>query len=215
MKKLVLFLAVLALCMPAFGLTLGEILVYKTKIKVVAYEYDLEEELKETYTGYLVLDVNLDDTGLLEINDSMNIWYWKEGSKYYLQDESFEMDLWLLEIGSSWRSVSWYGGALIIPFPPDEGYPGTIEAVTSGKARRTNIGNGEKRRIAKSTKGHCLCWQDITSFVGSGTVSTRLSTKFTRIGNRANECDGDFDCTIDEIVDYLEGKGYEDYIDDE
>ncbi len=207
MKKLVMLLAVLALCIPAYG----EILVYKTKAKILAYEYDDPEKLKETYTGYMVLDVNLDDTGgLLEIEDKVDIWYWK-GSKYYLVDYTFELDLWLLDLGSPWVVLSDFWSYLYIPIPPDEGYFGQIWAVTSGKGRETNIGNGEKRRIAKSTKGHCLCEQDGESFLGSGTVSSRLSTKFTRIGNRANECDGDFEDTVDAITEYLEGKGYEDY----
>ena len=205
--KLVMLLAVLAICMPAYGQGEIGILIYAKTMDCWAAWYDGDWDGDEDHiTGYLVLEVVYDGDEIVAIEDAEQIeywrdgrdkWYWQRGEEYII--ERVELDgevIWVIE----WVHAEEVEDAEIF--------------MIRGKPKKMDIGFGrdEKREVARVLKGYYL-----SLYLGMGvdkemcTITWRLQQRWTKCANDPDECDADFECAIYEIVKYwLERRGYDD-----
>jgi hypothetical protein len=206
MKKLGILLVVLAMCLPAYGY----ILVYKVTISVTMASFENEPNdpngwllEKGSGCGYLVLDVNDEDTNVL--NDVQYIDYYidKDGGKTYKLYE-----IW--EPGEDFART-------ILPGRPPKGknitalnidlWNGSSFQLTGlllGTNSLTDIGtldNEDKKTkvdVATSLKGSC--WvisgenlgepNETLDSQGTGTFTLTLDSKWTKTANNIDETKG-------------------------
>ena len=205
MLKLVMLLAVLAICMPAQG----EILIYSKAYHCWEAWQILDWNTDEwTQRGYLVLDVSYDENGEIDaINDAEQIeferdgrdkFYWQIGEEYIIErvDDGDEV-IWVLEQLSGDGEFS----AEIV--------------MLKGKARARfmNIGLGrdEQREVARVLDGY---WLYLSMGMGVDkqmcTKTLRLQGRWTKLANDPEVGNQDFEFSIFEIVKaWLELRGYE------
>jgi len=192
MKKLVMLLAVLALCMPAYG----EILVYKVSGRAKGIDIDDQVMGTAKFRGYHVVDVNFN--GEPNIEDDVLIVYGRDenGDKIGGGYGEAIADFMQVDIASFAWAV-WLN--------LDDQVIGTV----TGKARERNIGADDDEIVALRMKGHLLVDGVVPptfhDSVGSGKISARLKRKWTR---DYNEEGANVNDVVDEIIDYLIDKGY-------
>jgi hypothetical protein len=228
MKKLVMLLVVLALCMPSYGY----ILVYKLTMSGTAARWETTDDTegwllgKDSGRGYLVLDVDEDDPNVLY--DVQFISYWSEGN-----DKGYEI----------WTTGEEEFTHSILPgLPPkgknivrmelsltdEKGFE--VGGRVLGTVKSTDIGTldedekKEKKDVATSLKGVCA-WEDYEDDTlddtGYGTVTLTLDTKWTKTANNPDETKGfggDIGLFLDPesgppempqgLINWLESKGY-------
>ena len=207
--KLVMLLAVLAICMPAYGQEV-DILIYAKTMDCWAAWYDGDWGGDEEHiTGYLVLAVGYNsETGeVLGILDAEQIEYWKDArGKWYWQTE----EEYIIERVELDGEVIW-----VIEFVDAEAESAAEILMVRGEPKDMNIGlgrdAGDKREVARTLKGYYL-----SLYLGMGvekemcTITWRLQQRWTKLANHEDECDGDWECAIYGIVkDWLERRGYD------
>jgi hypothetical protein len=222
MKKLVMLLVVLALCVPSYGY----ILVYKMTVSGTTAEWEATDDTegwllhKASARGYLVLDVDDDDPNVLY--DVQFIDYWSEGN-----DKGYGM----------WDTGEEFTHSILSGLPPKgknivrmelsftvDGFE--VGGRVLGTVKSTDIGTldddekKEKKDVATSLKGVCA-WEDESEYPesGYGTVSLTLDSKWTKTANNPDEekgFGGDFWSFLDPgsdapqgLINWLESKGYE------
>lgn len=198
MKKLILLLVLVALCVPAYG----DILIYKVSIKVQGIAENGSAEMgKASLKGYLVLDVVDFSTSPIMIVDDTLLVYGKDniGDKIY----------------NSTNTGLWIDGFVIDSKSAVFAYMNAWGADLSatGKSKMTDIGTLQDEVIAKSLKGALTTnpggmsdpLDPVTSLYGSGKVSAKLDSKYTK---EANEDTLTLANVVLEIEDYLLDKGY-------
>jgi len=187
LAKLIMLLAVLAICMPAYGQGDLEILIYAQthncweawEVEDNGFDWRIN---KEHITGFLVLMVVYDsETGeIIAIEDAEQIEYWRDGrDKWYEQfDEGFIIErvdvgdevIWVLEQLDGDSEPNPWGGMLMI----------------RGRARDMNIGLGrdEKREVARVLNGYIL-YIDLGMGIEKSmcTMSIRLLKRWTGLAN--------------------------------
>jgi len=225
MKKLVMLLVVLALCVP----TNGYILVYKVTMSGTAagLETDGTEGWllhKESGQGYLVLDVNDEDPNVL--NDVKFVTYYTE-TRDHTKYKGYEM----------WDAGEEFTHSILQGLPPKGKNIASINIDLStesgttlggkllGTVKSTDIGTGAKVDVAMVLKG-VGAWEsyedDTLDSTGYGTLTLTLDTKWTKTANNPDETKGfggDIGLFLDPesgtpempqgLINWLESKGYE------
>jgi hypothetical protein len=225
MKKLVMVLVVLALCVPTYGY----ILVYK--VTMSGTEAKLETDgtegwllQKESGVGYLVLDVDDDDP---------NVLYDVQFIDYFTEDHDKLYNMWVT--GEEFTHSILPGlppkgkniASINIDLSAESGT--TLGGKLFGTVKSTDIGTGGKVDVATSLKG-VFAWEsyedDTLAESGYGTVSLTLDSKWTKTANNEDEekgFGGDFWSFLDSesgpsedepkapqgLIYWLESKGYE------
>jgi len=210
LAKLVMLLAVLAICMPAYGQGEIDILIYAKTMDCWEAWWDGDWDTDEDkITGFLVLEVLYDpETGeIQDILDAEQIEYWKDGrNKWYWQIE----EEFLIERVEVDGEVIW-----VIEYILAEDDDEAQILMVRGVPKDMNIGLGrdaeDKREVARILKGYSLYL-----YISEGvekemcTITWRLQQRWTRLANHEDECDGDFECAIFDIVKaWLEDRGYD------
>jgi hypothetical protein len=215
MKKLVMVLAVLALCVPTYGY----ILVYKVTMSGTVAEWETDDTggwllHKASGVGYLVLDVDDDDPNAL--NDVQFIDYFTEDhDKLYnmwVTGEEFTQSI-LPGLPPKGKNIA----SINIDLSTESGT--TLGGKLFGTVKSTDIGTGGKVDVATSLKG-VFAWEsyedDTLNESGYGTLSLTLDSKWTKTANNPDGFDGDFGSFLEidpetpqGLIEWLESKGYE------
>ena len=207
LARLAVLVVVAALCLPAHG----EILIYTSSGSGTWYHLAGDgtgEVDKETDKGYVVLDVTYNEDGTITVNEAHSIRYWKDNDgKWYEQDELEELEIVRVPDGTK---VQW----VIVEKGAEDGSAWIV--LLAGKASEQDIGAAENQEVAKSLKGYIL--RDET-YDGERELSMRkMSLKYsgwTKWANDPDGGDGDILAAKGYIEDYLEGKGYEEALDED
>jgi hypothetical protein len=202
--KLVILLAVLAICMPAQG----EILVYSKLYDCWGASspdmlvWDVDEWMQR---GFLVLNVIYVDGDIVEVDGAYQVEYVRDGRDKLYWDYPEEFTIERVEVGGE---VIWVLEYILATE--------TTEAeiiMVRGKPRDINIGLGrnEKREVARELTGY---WLDLQLGMGVEkqmcTFSLRLHSRFTKLSNHPDECNQSFECAVlGLVIPWLEGRGYE------
>jgi hypothetical protein len=227
MKKLVMLLVVLALCMPSYGY----ILVYKVTMNGTEVRRETTDDTegwllqKTSGPGYLVLDVNDEDPNVL--NDVKFVDYYTETedhTKYRLYeiwttyDEEFTHSI-LPGLPPKGKNIVNMGLSLT------SGRGFELGGVALGTVKSADIGTGSKVDVAMVLKGVCE-WgyyeDDTLEDTGYGMLTLTLDTKWTKTANNPDETKGfggDIGLFLDPesgppempqgLINWLESKGYE------
>lgn len=195
--KLVILLAVLAICMPVEG----EILIYKKTVKcwdaIEDEPWDVEEF---TIRGYLVLDVN-HVNGDVIVEASAQVEYWKDddGNKWWdVNEENF----YVIRVEND--EVEW----VLAEADTDPNQQGEI-TMLKGKARDMNVGfrNNNKREVPRRLSGELQrLWTDEGDWLSICEWELRLKTQWTKWTNENRD---DINDAINNIIVWLEDRGYE------
>ena len=197
LAKLVMLLVVVALSVPAYG----EILLYRSIEKDTYFRYEAGEWKveKEKNKGYIVLNVDY-ATGTIEDASAISYWKGDKGNKGY---NVGVVDLELVIVDA--KRKSW----VILEKIAD---PEELSIIMmAGNAKDTNIGTGQKREVARSLKGYILDddTPDPDRSLQMSTISLRLYSKWTKWFNNPAGPNQDFNLSVQEVIDYLEDKGYQ------
>jgi hypothetical protein len=223
MKKLVLLLIVLAICLPSFG----QIFVYKvtTKAKGAGSEDGSTPWTFEGGTARAYLIVEADGE---EILNAMFIPYGKnyDGEKVYVEDSVINPDGFGLTIYGGDKHDVW--GIDMLSTTVDDTVTSAISNAVAeidnldvqygrvvGKTSKTRYGptSDYTGEIAKSLKG-CVILSSVDpqegapEFFGTAQVKAALNSKFTKNANDPDVGDGDFEAAVIAVEDYLYGKHY-------
>ena len=191
--KLIMLLAVLAICMPAQG----EILVYRKTIRCEGAEYgDVNDIYRETIRGFLVLDVTYEDNEISAINSAYQWEYGRyEGEKWADgEPESHEFEY---QRFADDRQVLYSFAEL----GEDEGSDAFEALVLQGKARSTRLDPNE---IPISLAGYGV-FNYTEDEVGMCQFRLRLDRRATRMAAEEGYDVGD---VLDEIYAWLIDRGY-------
>ena len=205
MVKLVMLLAVLAICMPAHG----EILVYSKLYNCWWAEsldlatWDVEEW---TQRGFLTLNVDYDPNG--EINDILGAYqveYERDGRDKWYWDYPEEFGIERIEVGDE---VVW-----VLEYIDVTDTTSAEIIMVRGKTKDMNVGLGRdaKREVARVLTGYVL-YLDIGMGVEKEmcTFALRLHGRFTKLANDPDECNQSFECAVlGLVIPWLEQRGYE------
>jgi hypothetical protein len=187
MKKLLIFLAVLAFCLPTYAAEPNAVLVYKVKSTLKGVDLDSNDvndvRVKVKFKAYLVMEVDysaavpvIDDDVVIVYGDDANGGYNEVNLPGTIDD--FEQSLIKSKTGWGINTNATVGSAW--------------EAIVTGKAKATDIGYGKEAKevVAKSMKGHIIAYGTLTHYGnevnGSGTVKLRLVKSLTKAANAAN-----------------------------
>ena len=206
MVKLVMLLAVLAICMPAQG----EILVYSKLYNCWAAQEVLDDGVdwnvdEWTQRGFLTLNVIYDGDEILGIDGAYQVEYWRDGRNKWYWDYPEEFYIERVDVGDE---VIWVLEYIYAYFES-----AAQITMLRGKPRDINIGLGrdDKREVARRLDGYIL-----ELYMGMGvekqmcTMSLRLHDRFTRLANDPDECNQNFECAVlGLIIPWLEDRGYE------
>jgi hypothetical protein len=225
MKKLVMLLVVLALCVP----TNGYILVYKVTMNCTTVSRQTTDDTegwllgKDSRRGYLVLDVNDEDPNVL--NDVKSVDYYT-GTEDHTKYKRYVLNTYHEEFTYS-----------ILPGLPPKGKNIVnmglfligervfeLGEVALGTAKSVDIGTGSKVEVAMVLKGVCAwgLYEDDTLEVTTYEMLTlTLNTKWTKRANNPDETKGfggDIGLFLDPesgppempqgLINWLESKGY-------
>jgi hypothetical protein len=206
MKKLVMLLVVLALCMPAYGY----ILVYKLTMSGTRAETSDDTWLlgKESDCSYLVLDVN--DTNANVLNEVELVDYYTE-TWDHTKHKQYEIETGGLNFKQT-----------ILPgLPPGKNIVRVDIDLTDarglllGTVSLTDIGNTPlgvtpkwKENVATSLKGVCesesFADNNTPDAIGYGTLSGTLDLKWTKTANNPDSSKG-FGGVIGDFLDSTSG----------
>ena len=199
LAKLVMVLAVLALCLPAYG----DVLVYKTSITASGFAINEGEKGKVQARGYFVVDIDLAGAENMNNADTLSldaelVLYWKAGGNKWRKTVVVDtFDITLVEVDNG-RKV------YIVAELEVDVTEGTVVAILAGPEKNTDVGLPSKYYVPTGLKGSALVSGN--SYMGSGKVSLRLDSK-TKYAN--DNLNGNFDYAVDWLEDYLDDKDYE------
>jgi hypothetical protein len=200
--KFLMLLIVLAICSPTYGLGESAVLIYKKTLDCWdSWEFDPNEwyTQDDKVQGFLVIEVSYDlDGTILEVVDSAQIEYWKNGrNKWYILNEHEFNVFSIVEDGS----VEW----VLVESATDEDQ-GEL-TMLRGRVRNGRIGNENPREVARRLTGHRVgFWFDATDEVLLCKWSLRLQQRWTKLSNENNY---NIEDAVNNIADWLEDKGYE------
>jgi len=200
LAKLVMVLAVLALCLPAYG----DVLVYKISIKASGFDINAGEAGKVKARGYLVVDFDLTVLADMQSGDSEEldaelVLYGKEGGYKWRKTVVVDtFDITFVEVGN--RSKPHTVAEMEVDVRE-----GTVVAILAGPDKSTDIGLSRKYYVPAGLKGSALVSGD--SYMGSGKISVKLDSTATKDANLY--LGGDSDDTVEGLEDYLQDKGHE------
>jgi len=198
LAKLVMGLAVLAVCLPADG----EILIYsKIMTSFEAEGQPIPDDGTDwavddaRRTGYLILDVEYVDGQIVAVHNAVQIEYWREAwERYYRQiDHEFGVERFQVD-----GVVYW----ILEELSEEEG--GLRFVILKGKARNANIGLGwaVQREVPYVLDGALLHRVSLDGYVykRACSVSLRISLWWTRLANHPIIGDGSFEFAEQDIV---------------
>lgn len=198
--KLMILLIVIAVCVPANA----DILVYKKKLKCWSAYYTGDDTWgvgNVRIRGYFVLEVNYNPDGTLaEIVGAAQVDYWRDrevGRVYEVVDHNFD----IVRIVDD-RSVIW----ALVQRETDEGDVDIV--MLRGTANEIYIGNATNKEVPRKINGDQLFYWDGGEWLVTCQWSLRFYKKFTEWSNLDED---DLDDTVNNIEDWLESKGYEEY----
>jgi hypothetical protein len=195
--KSMIFLAVVAICLPVQG----EVLIYSKSLKCwTAAEGEGWDITNQSIRGYLVLDVTYDENG--DINDIINAYqveYGRNngGHKVYTEIEhSFD----IIRVVNRNRVV-W----VLLETNSDES--GGEMTMVRGRAINSRIGNADLKEAAKILEGNHLGYWNIggNEELVMCDWTLRLKEDWTRWINEDEKTIGE---TMDDIETWLETRGY-------
>lgn len=190
--KLVMLLAVLAICMPAQG----EILIYRKTVTYEGAEYNgIDDLYRETIRGFLILDVEYDGDEIVAVDDAIQIEYGRYEGEKWADWDTHDFEIQRFDDG---RNILYSLAEL-----SEDGVEDFFALVLQGKARQFS------RTVSNEVP---------TSLIGYGVHNTtedsvdmcrfnlRLIRGFT---NDANEGEGMSIVEVyDEIRDWLNDRDY-------
>jgi hypothetical protein len=226
MKKLLLLVFVAALCMPSYGNTHSDILVYKFTCSLNpsidftdANQTTAEEIYVDHASGYLVLnaknadvaDANIWQVGKLSGSDVFDgnqtlIVYGGGGKdKWYnawskeIGDEGCDFELHVFNVTRpvSHGLFAWNWWTL------EEGEGVDIGNLYGKSTKNVDIGKTSKVEIFNTLKGNIEPWGD--DYIGFGKVIWILDFKYTKDANKNGRTQQQ---TVDKIIADLVKKGY-------
>jgi hypothetical protein len=194
-------LAVLGVCAPSYGY----ILAYNVTGAVKALDWNSSKIVNVSVKGYLVVDINSNDSGSNEVNDAQMVLYGKDtiGNLVYYKDSLNKSD----------EGARWYtkGGVVGVDVW-DHNSPFWYEFVMTGNVKATDVGLGanSKKLAASSLSGSLITWWDrlldsSQDLYGSGAATMMLATTQTKAANQGSLS---VDAVISTFIAGLEAKGY-------
>ena len=197
--KLVMLLAILAICMPAQG----EILIYAKTVKCWDAEEDEPWDVDEfTIRGYLVLEITRDGDEVI-VEEAGQIEYGRDGRDKWW--DAYPEEFFCIRVEND--EVEW----VLAQAETDPGDEGEI-TMLRGKASDMDVGFGrnDRREVAKKLSGKCLTlWTGNGDWLAMCDWELRLKTSWTK---KSNEDEDDFGDAMDRVIGWLENRGYEDGI---
>ncbi len=207
MKRPVILLAVLALCLPANG----AILVYRVSGSLVAIDRDTADVIRVQLRGYLVADIDCQCGESLPVSgfpveSALILYGTDDGTRtgnpvqkttYHIVDDTEFLAV------SRWYDV-W---ALSL----DAGL-GKLKGIVDGKTSTLDIGccGDCKVHCVRSLSGRFLTNGDwflfLHSLIGSGRIAARMDYRLTRDANTNGDSLID---VVEDIEQYLDGKDYQ------
>jgi hypothetical protein len=203
LAKSVMVLIALGFCLPSYG----EILVYKCTQTATWCEQQLGQWAveKETWRGYVVIDVNYDDN---TITQAELIWYGKDEDGKWFEQQSSDLELVRVNYDSK---VQWVVMEKEVQLDGEELVGGKF-AMVAGSARSRNIGTGENREVATTLSGYVLTDQteDGGRYIEMSKMTVTLYPSWTYWANGDDMDEGkqNFGLTTAMIKAYLIKKGY-------
>ena len=204
--KLLMLLAILAICTPVYGQGDNAILIYaKTMRCFEAYEVgdDIWEVFNGMYKGFLVLDVFFDNGEIDGINHAFQIDYWRDDEgKWYLM-EFYDLDYERIEFdGKVW----WVLEELDIETGPD----GVQVMLLNGQTKNIGVGIGRnvKFEIPHILQGSIIEFFPTEPYKLVCCESLKLLSRWTRQANDPNRGDRDIKRAVQQIREWLERRGY-------
>lgn len=194
MKKLVMLLIVLAVCLPSYG----EILIYKVATVAKVYEVDSQEFVNAAVKSYIVIEVN--DINSLNVINDVEIRYFKNAVGNKVQDTvNINLDL-SREVLAGKRF-----DAVIASY--DE--PGDITGTLLGKTAMAFVATGVKKSIPTKLEGQLLVDGTVQTLniVGTAKMVATLKTDWTKT---SNDFGLSFAETVSEIQGFLSDAGFAD-----
>jgi hypothetical protein len=198
MRKLVILLVVLGVCLPAYG----DVLVYKTTLS--GDVMGTGGMKKGKIRGYLVLEVNSFSLSDWQVAGAAHVLYMKDGKKKWRSSyQQSYLELYRYQVTSK-------KGMLLV----DSGFNydlancyGSVESVVYGEVKRTLVGTGSpKPKVPSKMKGHSLVYGDaVDDWTGSGKQTAKLHRKRTKNANKNGKS---LSQVVDGIVNSLAAKGY-------
>ena len=197
LAKMVILLAVMAICLPVKG----EILVYSKTLKCwEATEGENWDITKQTVKGYLVLDVTYNDDGEIEaLNSAYQVEYGRNNSRekiYTEVEHNFDIIRVVVRNRIEWVLVE-----------TDSDDSGGEMTMVRGRAAYYRIGSTGPNEVAKSLSGNRLgYWNDGgTENLVMCEWSLRFKEDWTRWINEDEQTIGE---ALDNIELWLEARGY-------
>jgi hypothetical protein len=192
MKKLVMLLIVLVVCLPSYG----EILIYKVATAAKVYEVDSQEFVTGAVKSYIVLEVN--DFNSLDVINDVEIRYFKNAVGSKVQD-TVNINLDLSREVLAGKKFD----AVIASY--DE--PGDIAGTLLGKTTMAFVATGVKKSIPTKLEGQLLIDGSVQSLtlVGTAKMVATLKPDWTKA---ANDFDRSFDDTVLDIEGFLFDAGF-------
>jgi len=195
MKRLIVVMVALALCLPARA----EILVFQTSTsgKQLFINDENKTVEKKSERGYFVIEADLSNPDSVTISDALFLHYeQKAGSKiqYTTILNPAYMDLLLVDNGKKKQMVlRWF-----------DNVTGTY-TVVDGTAAMKTIGADLQRYTASSLSGNSV-WRQVDFRTGSGNIKLKLDAKATNLAN--NTAGMTVKAIIEAYSQVLETKGY-------
>ena len=191
MKKLVIVLAVLAFCLPAYAADPDAVLVYKVSGLLKGINIDQGEQGKIKFRAALVINVDFSGAGPAVLNDALILYGDDAAGVYSVVTLNNTIGAGpFVQTTSAKGKLAWGIEAF---------GPGNWRAVVTGRAKDYNIGSlvSDEEVVAKSLKGNVNANGVLAHYgedvIGAGKVNLRLHRKLTRA---ANELDATFAETV-------------------
>ncbi len=195
LTKLIMLLAVLAICMPAQG----AVLVYKQTLQCWdANEAEIGWDVEDTRVrGYLVLEVIYDKDGsIASIPNATLIEYDRREKLFWEINHTFNV----VRVVNG-DKIEW----VLVESITDKAQADLT--MLRGIARDTRIGVDDSNEAARLLKGHLLSyWTNESQSLQMSQYKLRLYSSLTRLYNKEGL---DFDAAVYRTVGALLWKGYE------
>ena len=190
--KLVVLLVILAMSLPVQG----DILIYNKTVTWEGVDFGVEDDVyKETDRGFLILEVTYENGEIVSVDNAIQIIYGGRGGDKWIDEWTHNFEIHRIHDGN----IIGYG---LVEYDSDDGYFYAISV--SGKAKEQNIGNDDPNEVPQSLVGTAI-EHDTGNFSERGTYNLRLNNRATRDANQEGM---DFDTVYDNVIEYLNGRGY-------
>lgn len=191
------------------SISYGEILIYKINNKCLEYNgvEDEWEKIVKRDRGFLILELGYHEDGTIDVNDAVEIMYWRDGSdKLYRETDRYINIVRIIQE----RRLYW----LLV-----EDKANVIEVQSEILKGRAEDNNGDSSNmpdeIVNEFNGKYLSDIQLGSghYIDIKDMTLRLHSQWTLLANESIREEGNFDYAVSEIVlNYLKDRGYENSI---